>query len=238
MGKDLFKEIRRIATKLGESFGKIKESFEKIKEIEKFVKIIGAQKFKTLGYGIRDLNEGLDAGIINLPQVINIFFEHVGTIFSDFGDFLKTYMECGLRGLKNFESCFPFYFLQILGIIIYFICIQIWVLIFQLQKYERMVWDKIHIFNNWQRSNTDFDFLKYPTKINKLCYQCEGGTLMKPKEFIETVKRHGHTLFHNSDIHRLMVENSLDKMNKGARNIRNFFQKTKHEEQEHEEEEE
>jgi hypothetical protein len=28
MGKDLFKEIRRIATKLGESFGKIKESFE------------------------------------------------------------------------------------------------------------------------------------------------------------------------------------------------------------------
>jgi hypothetical protein len=225
MGKDIFKEIKKTLSKIG-------EIRIVVKGIGEFVEILKAQKFKTLGYGIKDLNDGFDAGIINLPKVYVIFMQHVGKIFADFGDFLRTYMECGLRGLKNLQLCFPYYFLQFLLIVVYFFTIQIWILIFGLQKYERMVWDKIYKFNDVQKKMTTIDFTKYPDSIINLCYKCEGGTLMQPNEFIETVKRHAHTLFHNDEIHRLMVEKSLQKMNDGARNIRKFFQKTEHEEQE------
>ena len=150
--------------------------------IEDFVRIIcfmnkSHTRFSNMSAAFDTLFKGIVEEFVALGHAIGLGFNSVSALVYYFGIFLGTYLQCGVKFLKNIFFCFPFYILTIVGQILYLpIRLVLWFMKFfldiNLYPTEKIIWEIVKDANDFLAPNIGFHLIHYPKFIRDNCYTC------------------------------------------------------------------
>jgi hypothetical protein len=138
--------------------GKMRNQFDKVKQN------MGLLKF--LRYGI---------------IFVSAVFGYLGKVIA----WLFKTVKCSLTWFSNFRQCFFWYFLEIIGQIIYLpFRFLIWLLtymgIYDLECVERDFWSGVSDVDCFIYSLVDFHLFRYSEEVMEKCYSCNPGPFPLP----------------------------------------------------------
>ena len=137
------------------------------------------KRMKKMGNAIKDIFGGIGTEFTGLGEGLNLGFTNIGVLFKWTGEFVFSYITCGIQYIRNLHRCIFFYVLDTLGYTMYsiFIGIPLWILItfMKIDLYKNMdnLWDKIYEYDAYIYGYTGFHIAHYPKNIRNLCYNCK-----------------------------------------------------------------
>jgi hypothetical protein len=146
--------------------------------IESFFKDF-VNRMKKMGNALKDIFGGIGTEFTGLGEGLNLGFTNIGVLFKWTGEFVFSYITCGIQYIRNLHRCIFFYVLDTLGYTMYsiFIGIPLWILItfMKIDLYKNMdnLWDKIYEYDAYIYGYTGFHIAHYPKNIRNLCYNCK-----------------------------------------------------------------
>lgn len=151
-----------------EDFGKkAKTAFEEI-----------PRRFTNFGKSFKKIFDGLGQEIVGIFQGIGQGFDDIGILFKYFGIFIQTYLDCGVKYIRNFSSCVFYYIIDALLKFCYLpITIALWVVKTlagkDLYYIEDIFWKYMWKLNGYIYSFAKFNILKWPESVRDQCYNCK-----------------------------------------------------------------
>jgi hypothetical protein len=156
---------------IGDFFGKI----------SKFFSIPG-----NVGNALGEIFKGVVDEFTGVPQGIWYGALDTSVFIQYIWEFFITNFTCGMKMLQNIQSCFIYYFLDILGHILYLpFRIMFWIFEKLIpgtgSKIENMIWDNLDIADRWTISNLGFHIVHFSKSVRDLCYNCKR---LRPMVFV------------------------------------------------------
>lgn len=172
---DPFAKIKRFFDDIGKFFVNIGRFVNDMIEDIKAVKY----RFEMIGYGMRDILQGI---FVESPKAvaegIARGFLDIVTLFRYFGEFLRTYVMCGVKYMQNFHKCVLYYTLDSLGQILYVpVRLILWFLLVFLKRdlygTADKVWGYLESLDSYIYRYLGFHISHYPKNVRDMCYNCK-----------------------------------------------------------------
>jgi hypothetical protein len=166
--------MKKVKDWFDDMISKITSGFAVItKFFDDFVK-----RMKQMGEGLKDIFGGIGTEFTGLGKGLKMGFTNIGILFKWTGEFVFSYITCGVQYIQNLNRCISFYMLDSLGQILYVpIRIILWCMLTFLKRdlygTVDMLWDKIYLADSYVYGYTGFHFAHYPKNIRDLCYNCK-----------------------------------------------------------------
>ena len=85
---------------------------------------------------------------------------------------IETFVKCTIKMIVNFPQCFIYYWLEIIGNVLYLpIMLIVWA--FGMREIEISMWKMVRDFDNLVNSVAGFYLFKYSNSILNKCYRCK-----------------------------------------------------------------
>lgn len=136
-------------------------------------------RMKKMGNAIKDIFGGIGTEFTGLGEGLNLGFTNIGILFKWTGEFVFSYITCGIQYIQNLHRCIFFYVLDTLGYMMYsiFIGIPLWILKTFMKRdlYKSMdkLWNTVYEYDAYIYGYTGFHIAHYPKNIRNLCYNCK-----------------------------------------------------------------
>jgi hypothetical protein len=136
-------------------------------------------RMKKMGTAIKNIFGGIGTEFTGLGEGLNLGFTNIGVLFKWTGEFVFSYIKCGINYIKNLHRCIFYYVLDTLGYTLYglFVGIPLWILKTFMKRdlygtVDRL-WDKIYEYDAYIYGFAGFHIAHYPKNIRDLCYNCK-----------------------------------------------------------------
>jgi hypothetical protein len=138
-----------------------------------------AKKFLKIGAGLGKMLKGaLVDGPVGIGKGLKQGFSDVGMLFSWTGEFLLSYLTCGIHYIENIHRCIFYYSIDAVAKLFYSpVTIFLW-LVWEfgetdLYKTHDKIWDTIYAIDESFYGIFGFHFAHYPKNIKNMCYNCK-----------------------------------------------------------------
>lgn len=216
-------DTERKFKKVGDSFKKvgsdIKGGFSKITDVFKDLK----KRFQSIGKGFDNIFGGIGDQFVGLGKGLRRGFIDIGDLIKYSGEFLLTYMICGVKYITNLHRCIFYYLFDLFLNILYFISIKlvlciIWFVYPKIFELEKIVWAKIiRPIDDKIFSLVGFYFTRWPRSVRDLCYNCK-------RLKVSVLKRKANDV--DYDFKRgipKLLQKGTDRIKKGGEEIKSAF---------------
>lgn len=138
-----------------------------------------AARFIKMGQGMNNIFTGLFVTETNgLGEGLRLGFNNIGELLKWSGEFIFSYITCGVQYIQNLHRCLFFYFIDTVGQIMYLpIRILLWFmktfLFRDMYSMETMVWDTLEKVDSYIYQYVGVHISHYPKNIRDLCYNCK-----------------------------------------------------------------
>jgi len=139
-----------------------------------------AARFIEMGKGLNDIFTGLFVTETNaLGQGLKLGFNNIGILLKWVGEFLFSYITCGVQYIQNLHRCIFFYGLDA---VLHMSYLPVRLFLWQISslsnnnsvyKLEKMVWDKIYEGDAILYKYLGIHYAHYPKNIRNSCYNCK-----------------------------------------------------------------
>jgi len=173
--EDPFKKIKDFFDDIGKFFVNIGNFVNDMIRDIRDVKL----RFDLIGRGLKDILQGI---FVEEPKAIAEGiargFIDIITLFRYFGEFLRTYVMCGVKYMQNLHRCILYYTLDSLGQILYVpIRLILWFLLVFLKRdlygTADTVWGYLESLDSYIYRYLGFHISHYPKDVRDLCYNCK-----------------------------------------------------------------
>jgi len=154
---------------------KITDGFKKVTDFfEDFVK-----RMKKMGDGIKNIFGGIGTEFTSLGEGLNLGFTNIGVLFKWTGEFVFSYITCGVQYIQNLHRCIFFYMLDVLAQMAYaiFFRFPIWTIKtmfnYDLNPSNDSMWDNFEELDRKIYGLAGFHIKHYTKQIRDLCYNCK-----------------------------------------------------------------
>lgn len=181
-----------ILDKLKSGFDPMIKGFTKfIDEVNNIIHNIIPQIGKDFQWAGEDIGNGIKLEFTNLGIGLKTgfqdVFEYIGLfklVFIYIDDFFKKYIgsriNCGLEKIGNLRTCFIFYFMDMIGHIIYYVLVKmpIWIIklitngYVDLQPSVNLGTDMINCVDDFIYGTIGYHIIHYPQWVLDKCYLC------------------------------------------------------------------
>ena len=198
---------------------------EIVAEIEKL-----GPRVENIGYGLEEIFVGIGYQFVELGEGIGESIEGTGEVLHYSFEYLKRYIICSVKFLKNLYKCIFFYILHAIGKLLYLpVRIVLWIMYtflrFDAYGIEKQVWDGLETLDTMFFELFEVHIIHYPKKIRDDCYTCirlkSSAVGNKSREVNETISKIIPNLF-SSNPHYEKSGRHFDEV--GARNPRSASQ--------------
>jgi hypothetical protein len=174
--KGALETLKNDADKLmKEILGALTNGFKQMtKSLEDF-----AKKFLKIGVGLGKMLKGaLVDGPVGIGKGLKQGFDDVGMLFSWTGQFLLSYLTCGIHYIENIHRCIFYYAIDAVAKLFYSpVTIFLW-LVWEfgetdLYKTHDKIWDTIYAIDGSFYGIFGFHFARYPKNVKNMCYNCK-----------------------------------------------------------------
>ena len=138
-----------------------------------------AKRFLKIGVGLGKMLKGaLVDGPIGIGKGLKQGFSDVGMLFSWTGEFLLSYLTCGIHYIENLHRCIFYYAIDAVAKLFYSpVTIFLW-LVWEfgetdLYKTHDKIWDTIYAIDGSFYGIFGFHFARYPKNVKNMCYNCK-----------------------------------------------------------------
>jgi hypothetical protein len=137
------------------------------------------RRMKNMGTALKNIFGGIGTEFTGLGEGLNLGFTNIGVLFKWTGEFVFSYIMCGVQYIQNLHRCIFFYVLDTLGYMMYniFVGIPLWILKTFMGRdlYGAMdkMWDTVYKYDSYIYGYTGFHIAHYPKNIRNLCYNCK-----------------------------------------------------------------
>jgi hypothetical protein len=139
-----------------------------------------AARFIQMGKGMNDIFNAL---FVKEPEALGKGFRqgfaHIGELFKWTGEYVFSYINCGVQYIQNLHRCITFYLIDTIGYILYgfFVGFPLWFMITFLKRdltpTVDKLWEKIYEADKYVYGYTGIHIAHYPKGIRDLCYNCK-----------------------------------------------------------------
>ena len=145
---------------------------EIVAEIEKL-----GPRVENIGYGLEEIFVGIGYQFVELGEGIGESVEGTGEVLHYSFEYLKRYIICSVKFLKNLYKCIFFYILHAIGKLLYLpVRIVLWIMYtflrFDAYGIEKQVWDGLEMLDTMFFELFEVHIIHYPKKIRDDCYTC------------------------------------------------------------------
>jgi len=145
---------------------------EIVSEIEKL-----GPRIENIGVGLEEIFMGIGYQFVELGEGIGESVEGTGEVLYFSFEYIKTYLTCSIKFIKNFYKCVFFYIIDAIGKLLYLpVRIVMWIMytFFRLDAYgiEKQVWDGLETLDTIFFELFGLHIIYYPKKIRDDCYTC------------------------------------------------------------------
>jgi len=139
-----------------------------------------ASRFIQMGNGMNKIFTSLFVTETNaLGTGLRIGFNNIGELMKWSGEFVFSYINCGVQYIQNMHRCIYFYALDTVGYLLYtiFIEIPLWIMktFLRMDLYRTLdkLWEKVYEADKYVFGLTGFHIAHYPKNVRDLCYNCK-----------------------------------------------------------------
>lgn len=138
-----------------------------------------AARFMLIGKGFKDMANGLFVTEMNgIGDALKTGFDNIGELIRWTGEFIFSYITCGVKFISNFKQCFWPYLLDCFGQTIYIpFRVILWIMLtffkHDLYALENKIWGQIYSMDDRIYGTFGYRFTNYPKNIRDLCYNCK-----------------------------------------------------------------
>ena len=155
---------------MADPFAGIKKAFGIFEEIGNRMSRLKVD-FEQIGSGIKHEIEGVGEGLIIGTSDITHLVEYTFV-------FVGSYIQCGVHFLQNFKTCFLYYFVEIIGQILYspvrLVIFIIYICGFgNMQPHVDGLWMYADKLDSYVYNYGKFHIIHYPKSIREKCYVCK-----------------------------------------------------------------
>lgn len=138
-----------------------------------------ASRFKQMGKGLNDIFTGLFVTETTaLGKGLQIGFDNIGILLKWTGEFIFSYITCGVQYIQNLHKCIAFYLIDAMMHIWY---MPVRLILWSIKNFigvdiyfvEKLVWDKIYEADSFVYRYLGMHFAHYPKGIRDQCYNCK-----------------------------------------------------------------
>lgn len=147
-------------------------------EVRKFFEKVG-DRFKQMGDGLGQLFTGIGTEVTELGDGLRLGFTNIGVLLKWVGEFIFSYITCGVSYIQNLHRCIFFYVIDTVAHLSYVpVRIFMWGISGitkrnDLYDAEKMIWDKIYEADGVIYYYFGFHIAHYPKNVRDLCYNCK-----------------------------------------------------------------
>jgi hypothetical protein len=137
------------------------------------------KRMKKMGDGIKNIFGGIGTEFTGLGQGLNLGFTNIGVLFKWTGEFIFSYITCGVQYISNLHRCIFFYILDVLGQLSYaiFFRFPIWLINiafkYDLTPANDNMWKELDTLDKKIYGFAGFHIIHYTKQIRDLCYNCK-----------------------------------------------------------------
>jgi hypothetical protein len=152
--------------------------FDILKTISNFINETTA-RFIKMGDGLNEIFTGLfETEVKGLGDGLNKGFTNIGELLKYSGEFIFSYITCGVQYIQNLHRCLLFYCLDAFGQIMYMpVRLLLWFmktfLFRDMYSLENMAWDYLEKADQYFYQYTGVHISHYPKNIRDSCYNCK-----------------------------------------------------------------
>jgi hypothetical protein len=133
-------------------------------------------RFDKMGKGIDGIFKGIGQEFTGLGEGLHDGFDDIGTLFKFTGQYIGSYLECGMLILSNFGSCWIYYVIHMIGQILYLIpataLYMFYLININIYPFEKLFWTTIYDMDKKIGSIIGIQFTEWPKSIQNSCYKC------------------------------------------------------------------
>ena len=176
--KKLGDDIKGPFVKFGnDTVGKFNDIFKQLADFGNKIKQFG-DRFKLIGYGFKNIFEGIGDQFKYLGIGIGIGIEDIGLLIAYSSVFVFSYVICGVKYISNLPNCIFYYVVDALIQILYLpIRITLWFLAsflrINLYPTEKKLWGYAQWVDSKIYTVAGFNVLRWPKNIRDQCYNCK-----------------------------------------------------------------
>jgi hypothetical protein len=186
MTKDILKVINDIKSVFSDLITQADKMMKQIKNLttDSFNQVAikageFAKKFLIIGTGLGKIFKGVlvDAPV-GMGKGLKRGFDNMGVLFLWTGEFLLSYLTCGIHYIENLRNCIFYYSIDAVAKLFYFpITLFLWISweVFESDLYEMhdKIWNTIYYIDKDFYEMFGFHFARYPDSIKNNCYNCK-----------------------------------------------------------------
>ena len=189
---DIQKKMKGDFDKVGniakDGIKKAKAGFD---EIGNTFKKVG-NMFKKFGRGLERIFVGIGQEFTGIGDGLELGFRDIRELFVYFGEFLFTYINCGIKTMKNLHECILYYAIDTVLSIFYIpVRLNLWFLNaflgMNLYPLEKSIWNFIYKIDGMCFRSLGFHFAKWPSNIRNDCYNCKRLKISAMKRMAQKV---------------------------------------------------
>jgi len=176
------------------------------------------------GEGLFMIFEGVAQEFIEFPQGAFLGAMSAAKLAHSVGVFGLTTFFCGLQMMENFTSCIFYYLLEIIGKILYFIPMLVFMMLDFVggkenigSQIENKLWSLLEKLDRFTIDRFGFHVIHFPKSVRDKCYNCRR---LKPSAFVRKTGEFVHDV--KTDVIPLTT-GGLSKMFGGLGKIINAF---------------
>jgi len=167
--------------KAKERFDQIGNTFKKVGDI-----------FKKFGRGLQRIFIGIGQEFTGIGDGLELGFRDIRELFVYFGEFIFTYINCGIKTMKNLHECILYYAIDtVLSIFYVPVRLNLWFLNaflgMNLYPLEKSIWNFIYKIDGMCFRSLGFHFAKWPSTIRNNCYNCKRLKISAMKRMAQKV---------------------------------------------------
>jgi hypothetical protein len=169
---DAIKKITDWFKKIGED---MKAGFEVVGNFFKDFVV----RMQKMGDGLKDIFGGIGTEFTGLGEGLRLGFTNIGILFKWVGEFVFSYITCGVSYIQNLHRCIFFYVLDAVTHMAYTpVRMFMWGISGLTRRNdiydaEKMIWDKIYQADELIYYYIGFHIAHYPKNVRDLCYNCK-----------------------------------------------------------------
>jgi hypothetical protein len=136
-------------------------------------------RMQKMGDGLKDIFGGIGTEFTGLGEGLRLGFTNIGVLFKWVGEFIFSYITCGVSYIQNLHRCIFYYVFDAVMHLAYTpVRIFLWMLSSimndnSIYKIEKMIWDKIYEADELIYYYLGFHIAHYPKNVRDLCYNCK-----------------------------------------------------------------
>jgi hypothetical protein len=190
------------------------------------------QHITDFAVGLGHIGEGVGEELIAVPEAIGLTAENIYWFVYYTLVYVAELIYCSIQILMNFPSCFIYYAIEILGIILY-LPVRFIFWLFGMKSIEDAIWNglyeldkQLYLATGGQKSNdqcSGYHFLHYPCWIVNKCYRCidkkTGKRMADTNQYTNQMNKISDKF---GNISRLFTD-PIDIMNQGGEEVARSF---------------